>query len=177
MRTPTTLLALALAASLALLVPASAQAQARHFADPAGDGFKGRALDITDLKVANRPHHVRLTLAFRRVTIGDLGVSLEARGRPGLLGGVVSVHHHHRTTKRVFSTRGVRPCVGAHVWWNVATDRVRITIPSHCLAHGHFDAIRAQVITEIGSDADYLPNPTGRLTHQHFGYTDWVRRG
>ncbi|MGC4112544.1 MAG: hypothetical protein QM747_19395 [Nocardioides sp.] len=176
MRLPT-LAALLLATSLTLLAPTVAEAQTRHFPDPAGDGYKGRALDITDLKLANRPHHVRLTVGFRKVTPGDIGVSLKARGRPAYLGVVVSTHYFHHDVNRFAAYPHRRHCAGFHVWWSKRLARVRITIPSHCLAHGNFGAVKAQVITEVGSDADYLPSPTGPLLHQHFGFTDWVRRG
>jgi hypothetical protein len=170
------LLSLLLGLSLVVGGAGSADAQTVHFRDPAGDGQKGRALDITGMTVSNRPHRVIVVLTFRRVTIGDLGVRFKRAGQKNAFAGVGSFHNRpHHTWSKVFSRTGVRP---GHqcVHWLPQRKQVRIVLPSRWLDHGHFHALRMQVITEIGSDADYLPNPTGSLG-QHFGWTRAVARG
>jgi hypothetical protein len=166
--------ALLLALSLAALAGPSAQAQTVHLHDPAGDGFKGQALDITSMVISNRPHHVSVTISFARLTSGDFAVSFKRPGDKTLFGGVASTHSRRHTKSKLFSVpTGVRPCQHLIVRWEPRPDEVRILIPSHCLDHGHFSDIKAQLITEVGSDADYFPNPK----HGHFGWSRWVARG
>jgi hypothetical protein len=173
------LVSLFLGFSLVVVGAGSADAQTVHFRDPAGDGQKGRALDITGMTVSNRPHRVLVTVSFRRVTGGDLGVGFRRAGEKRLFAVVYSAHHGRHTWSKVASRDGDRverrrghQCVR----WLPDRRQVRISLPSYWLGYGHFHAIRMQVITEIGSDADYLPDPTGSLD-QHWGWTRAVARG
>jgi hypothetical protein len=47
--------------------------------DPAHDGLKGRALDITGFRLANKDRAIVVTISFVRTAFGDLGVLLVDR--------------------------------------------------------------------------------------------------
>lgn len=62
--------------SFVLVLAGAAQAGTLRVEDPAGDGLKGRALDITTVKLANRDHAIVATISFVRASRGDLFVRL-----------------------------------------------------------------------------------------------------
>ena len=167
------LLVPAWAASL-LVVASGAEAATGRFPDPAGDGLKGRALDITSLRLANRDHAIVATVSFVRATRGDLYVRLLARGESRrTMTGVSTIHRARGDTNRVVTIDGVQECPGLGVAWDHDSDRVRVRLPSRCLVDGDYGAVKAKVITEIGSDADLAPkDDAGR-----WRWTDWVARG
>jgi hypothetical protein len=169
-RLPTVALAIALLAGTG-----PALAQTRHVPDPAGDGLKGRALDITDMKVANRDHAVVATISFVRVPkYGDLGFALQQRGdtHHQILAAVYSDHTPRRDENRFASVPHRRTCGRLVVTWDATADAVRIRIPARCINHADYGAVRAQVITEIGSDADFAPKgPKGR-----WRWSRWISR-
>ncbi|WP_395691292.1 hypothetical protein [Nocardioides sp.] len=157
-----------------LLLPATAHAQTQHTPDPAGDGLKGRALDITDVKLANRHRALEATISVLRVAHGDLGLLLQERhgGQARTVAAVLSYHLASGDRNRFLGLPHRRRCGGLVVRWDADHHRIRISIPSRCLRHGGYGALRARVITEIGSDADLAPNrPDGSWT-----WTRWVRR-
>jgi hypothetical protein len=160
--------------SCMVLVSGSALAQTLSVSDPAGDGLKGHRLDITSIKVVNRDHVILATVSFVRVAHGDFLVGFKARGagRSGIAG-VSSVHRASGDTNRVRTVDGVARCKGLKVARNTDNESVRVRFPSRCFLGGDYGAVKAQSITEIGSDADFAPKtPKG-----NWGWTDWVSRG
>jgi hypothetical protein len=157
-----------------VLSPANALGQTIRAGDPAGDGLKGRSLDITDVRVTNDDHAVLATVSFVRVAHGNLGVAIKARGdhRRGIVG-VTSVHRSTGDKNRLLTAAGVLKCRGLKVTWVAATNRVRIRVPSRCIDGGNYGAVKVQAITEIGSDADFAPkSPNGS-----WRWTAWASRG
>jgi hypothetical protein len=163
-----------LLASWVILMSGPAVAQTLTVDDPAGDGLKGSRLDITSVRVSNRDHAIVVKVSVVRLTRGDLAVRLKIRkDGPDLLAGVTSVHRTSGDTNKWFTEAGVQQCEGLRVSWSNAADRVRIRVPSQCLEKGNYGAVKAKVITEIGSDADLAPkSPDGS-----WRWTEWVSRG
>jgi hypothetical protein len=162
--------------SCLLLPTTGAEAQTRHIHDPAGDGMKGRALDITGITISNRDQAIVATISFVRVpAYGDLGLALQEHGdgkHEFLV--VVGTTRSPRGDKTVFASVPRRhTCDGLGVAWSSAVDRVRIRIPARCIRHGDYGAVRGQVITEIGSDADVAP----KTASGRWRWTRWIARG
>lgn len=158
-----------------LLLPlAAATAQTISIDDPAGDGLKGRKLDITSVKVANRDHSIVTRVSFVRAAVGDLAIYYGARGdRRTDVARVVSVHRPRGTTNTFETVDGAQPCTRLSVTWNHDNDTVTVRLPSRCFRAGNYGAVHVRVITEIGSDADIAPkNSAGG-----WRWTRWVRRG
>ena len=148
-------------------------AQAEHLsgADPAGDGQKGRALDITGFRLANNDRAIVVAISFVRTARGDLGVRLVDR-----TGAEVAVFNTHRASGdavSVWSEDGVQRCPNVRVRWNDETDSVRLRLPSGCYQDGDYGAVRAKVITEIGSDADFAP----KSANGSWVYSAYAARG
>jgi hypothetical protein len=157
-----------------VLASGTAIAQTVSFSDPAGDGQKGTHLDITAIRVANNDHLIVTTIRFVKVVSGDLAVAIKQRGRgPRGEAVVTSIHRARGDKNRLHTIAGVVRCKGFRVRWDGTKGRARIRVPSRCITHGHYGAIKVQAITEIGSDADFAPKtPKG-----NWGWTDWVSRG
>jgi hypothetical protein len=173
MRSLRTLPALLLA-SCVVLVSGSALGQTVRVSDPAGDGLKGRSLDITAVRVANRDHAIVVTISVVQVVRGDLGVRMRARGDDHReTAAVLSTHRAHHDTNRLFTVAGEQPCRGLRVRWDRTQEQVRVRVPSRCVDDGNYGALRVKVIFEIGSDADVAPQGP----HGGWRYTDWVSRG
>jgi hypothetical protein len=157
----------------AVLMSGSAVGQTVGVHDPAGDGLKGRRLDITDVKLANRDHAIVVTISVVRVAHGDLGVRMKARGDRGETALVSSLHRSAGDTNQLFTVAGEQPCKGLQVKWDQAAARVRVRLPSRCIDGGDYGAVRVKAIFEIGSDADFAPKgPQGG-----WRWTDYVARG
>ncbi|MDX6324839.1 MAG: hypothetical protein QOK15_1193 [Nocardioidaceae bacterium] len=172
-RTP---LVAAVAAVFLAAAPASAQNLAAS--DPAGDA-SGPGLDITRVVYRNLDHRVVARVRFAAAVPGDLIVSVDPRGGTGLR--LVSQYRPHRTTTSfvlhgAFSdgrTQPVVSCPRFQVTWDRAADRAILRMPSTCLHHGNFGAVRFGVLTEEargGGDTDYAPGDPSQTTA-------WVPRG
>jgi hypothetical protein len=160
-------------ASCALLVSGSAVGQTVRVSDPAGDGLKGRRLDITAVKMSNRDHAIVVKISVVRVAHGDLGVRMKARGDRGETALVASQHRSSGDTNQLFTAAGEQQCNGLRVTWDQTADRVLVRVPSRCIDGGDYGAVRAKAIFEIGSDADFAPKgPKGG-----WRWTDYVARG
>jgi hypothetical protein len=161
---------------LAMLAPGPASARTATVSDPAGDGLKGDRLDITAVRVANRDHAIVTTVDVVRVGHGDLGVWIQARGdRRSDAIAVAAFHRIGGDTSRLISFHGPVRCDGLRVTWDESTDRIRARVPSRCLDHGDYGALRVRTITEIhgGEDVDLAPNSA----QGDWRWTDWVGRG
>ncbi len=174
MRRP--LVSLLLSMSL-LAFSGAAFAETVRVEDPAGDGLKGRALDITSVKVMNGDHAVVTVVSFVRVARGDLVIFYQARGdRPRDVARVVSRHGIRRdlNTFTTYATGDAQQsCRRLSVTWDDDLDTARVRFPSRCFRGGDYGAIRVRVLTEIGSDADLAPKgPRGQ-----WAWTPWVSRG
>jgi hypothetical protein len=160
--------------SLLLIVTGVAQAETQHVEDPAGNGLKGRALDITTVKVANRDHAIVTKVSFVRAAHGDLYVRFLARGeKRRTMAAVGSIHRARGDKNRLLTIDGVQECKGLRVSWDHESDYARIRVPSHCLLDGDYGAVKTKVITEIGSDADLAPKDESG----NWRWTGWVSRG
>src|SRR5687768_16981457 len=74
--------------------------------DPAGDGLKGKRLDITSLQVANRDHAIVVEVSFVQAAAGDLGIWLHARGTErNEVALVASVHRPERGDRNFVRTK------------------------------------------------------------------------
>jgi hypothetical protein len=153
-----------------------AHAQTRHVDDPAGDGMKGKSLDITGMRISNNDRAIVATFQFVRVPrYGDFGFSLQEPGDTAhrALAVVGSDHSPQRDKNRFVSVPDRRKCSGLRVTWDRVADQVRLRIPSRCIRHGHYGDVRADLLAEIGSDADFAPKtPKG-----HQRWTRWISRG
>lgn len=169
------LLAAVLLTCCAVLASGTAVAQTVSFSDPAGDGLKGTHLDMTSIDVANRDHVIVITISFVKVSHGDLLLSIKQRGQaPSRQAGVTSSHRARGDKNRLYGSTGVEKCKGFKVTWEAALSRVRVRVPSRCLTHGDYGAIKTQAATSVGGfTADAAPKtPKGK-----WGWTDWVSRG
>jgi hypothetical protein len=148
--------------------------------DPAGDGLKGRRLDITSLRLSNRDHAIVARVSFVRAAAGDLAVWLQARGtkRKGVAL-VASVHRPKRGDRSFVRTaQGIQDCPGLHVTWDHEADTARVRLPSDCFRAGNYGAVRTRIITEIGSDADVAPEaPGGSDGDLRWRWSAWTDRG
>lgn len=64
-------------------------------------------------------------------------------------------------------------CPGADIKVRWRARSVRLVMPSKCLHHGNYGAIRFAVLTENGADSDYAPETrSGDL-----GSSRWLPRG
>jgi hypothetical protein len=167
----------ALTTATALLtvgLAAPAQAASVSFTDPAGDGAAGRRLDITDGILRNQDHRIVVETSYARVSRGDLIVFLQARGTRGSVR-IVSLHHPAGEDDNFLLNRaGERQeCAGLRVTWDAEADTSRASLPSTCFHRGDYGAVRTEVLTEIGADADFAPKgPNGGVK-----WTDWAARG
>ena len=158
----------------AVATPVPALAAVVTVSDPAGDGLKGRRLDITSVRLANRDHAIVITATVVRVTHGDLAVYLTARGeRRRAFVGVLSKHRARGDSNRLFSAEGTVPCQGLRVTWDADTDRVQVRVPSRCLGGGNYGALRTKLIFENPDDADFAP----KGAEGSWRWTPWVNRG
>ncbi|MBD3945593.1 hypothetical protein [Nocardioides ganghwensis] len=155
---PTSRLAAAVA-SAALLLPASpASSDTHHLSDPAGDGLKGRRLDITGVTVANGKGAIRVDVSFVRVAVGDLGVRIQARGTQARDQVVVfGTHRAAGDRAGLLAEGGRQDCSGLRVDWDSDAETASVRLPAACFRAGDYGAVRVRVITEIGSDADLTP--------------------
>ena len=125
--------------------------------------------------MANNDHVIIATISFVKVAAGDFLVGFKQRGRgPGGGAAVTSSHRAGGDKNRLFTAAGVVHCKGFRVTWDSTKSRVRVGVPSRCITHGNYGAIKAQAAAAIGSgDADFAPKtPKG-----NWGWTDWVSRG
>lgn len=162
-------------AALAVLISGPALAQTVTVNDSVGDGLQGDNLDITAVKVANRDRVIDTTVAVVRVTHGQVGVWISARGDSRRSAVVVGSTHRARgdTSRLLDAQGGVVKCSGLRVTWNESTDRVRARVPSRCFDDGNYGAVKVRAITEIGADADFAPKgPKG-----NWRWTEWIARG
>jgi hypothetical protein len=147
------------AATLALL-PGRAVAQEATMSDPAGDTL-ARGLDVTRVKLANNDHSIVTTVRFVETRRDELIVFLDPRGRhPGVT--MVSQYRPKGTTRNFVLSNAPsdeRPrvrCPGFEVVWRPARDLARMTLPSTCLRHGDYGAVRFAFLTERdAADIDF----------------------
>lgn len=163
MRISRALVALLAPALLASALAAPADAAVLVIDDPAGNGQKGDALDITAVKVANGAKALVAKVTFVRATHGDLALYLHARGdRRRDVVGVISEHRARQDDNWLLTADGRQECGGLKVVWDHDADTVRIKLPARCFDDGDYDAVQVRMITEIGSDADLAPStPAG----------------
>lgn len=160
--------------ALLLMTPGAVNAETEVLQDPAGDGLKEEALDITTLEVANRDHAIVTTVSFVRAARGDLAVWVKARGegRRTMIG-VASIHRAHRDRTILLAIDGEQQCKGLKATWDHETEEARVRLPSRCFLGGDYGAVKIKVITEIGSDADLAPKDASG----DWSWTGWVARG
>ena len=161
--------------STSMLVPAAPAVAERVTApDPAGDGLKGQALDVTSIKVMNRDHAIVTVISFVRAAHGDMGVRFQTRDDRRREWAVVFTRHRAKGDRALYGQYGeVHDCRGLRVTWDHEADTARVRLPSHCFREGDYGAVHVKAITEIGSDADLAPkNPSGKWV-----WTPWVSRG
>lgn len=142
--------------------------------DPAGDGRKGRNLDITSIRVNNGDHAIAAIISVVRVTGGDFGVRYRARGddrrQMALVYSEGSPGNH---TDGLETPEGAQSCKGLRVSWDREASILKVRLPSKCFDSGDYGAVHVKVITEIGSDADLAPKgPAGGWI-----WTPWTSRG
>jgi hypothetical protein len=148
-----------------------AQAEQITVDDPAGDGLKGRALDITGFRLANNDRAIVVAISFVRTAYGDVGLRLVDRTGAAVV--VLNTHRATGDTVTVWSEEGEQRCPNVRVRWNDDTDGVRLRLPSGCYQDGDYGAVRAKVIAEIGSDADFAP----KSANGRWVYSAYVARG
>lgn len=171
--------ALVLPLVLPLGVAAPAQGDVTVIDDVAGDGQKGRRLDITSVRLANRDRAIVTEVSFVRAAAGDLGIWLHARGtkrRETVL--VASIHRPKRGDRNFVGNLDVETeCKGLRVTWDHDADTAVVRLPSKCFEGGDYGAVRTRVITEIGSDADLAVDAFGPEGRPRWGWSDWTDRG
>ena len=168
----------AVVVSLSLAGPALADILAVD--DPAGDGLKGKRLDITSLELANRDHAIVAEVSFVRAAAGDLGIWLHARGtKRNEVALIASIHRPKRGDRNFVRTAdGVQECKGLRVIWDHDADTAWARLPSKCFQGGDYGAVRTRIITEIGSDADLAPKAPGSSDGElRWAWSDWTDRG
>jgi hypothetical protein len=166
--------ALVLVVVLAGLSAPAAQAETVRADDPAGDGLKGRRLDVTSVQVDNRDHAMVVTVDFVRAAYGDLGIRLATRSdRLRDMAGVFARHWARGDHVELGTVDGTQPCPGLTADWDDEAESATVRVPSRCFRDGGYGAVRIKVITEIGSDADLAPD--GR--HGGWRGTPLVSRG
>jgi hypothetical protein len=164
-----------------VLVAPPASAATEIITDPAGDGFKGPRLDITLGSLANKDHALRVGVEFVKVASGDLIIFLQARGGGGVYRVVSELDQSGEDSAQsdyllVPGSQSPVACPGLKVRWDDAKDVAVVRLPSRCLDDGDYGAVRFKVLTEIGSDADLMPDQTGPDGNV-FPWSDWVARG
>jgi hypothetical protein len=168
---------LALAVTVATALPASARTSA--VTDPTGDA--GGGPDVTRVVVANRAHAVVAHVSLAAVERGHVIVSIDRRHGQGR--SLVSLRGADGSTRdfvlgAAFTDErpaGRVSCGGFRVTWQEDGSGVTMRMPSRCLHHGAFGAVRFSVLTEAGSgaDADYAPQDRqGELSS-----SAWIPRG
>ena len=171
---------LVLTAVLLLTSFAPAHAATLTVTDPAGDGQKGRRLDITSIDVRNRDHAVVTDVAFVRAAAGDLAIYYGARG-DSRSDHVLVVSKHRPSRGDVNSVRtvgGTQECDGLKVTWDHEADTARVRLPSTCFRDGDYGAVRIRLIAEIGSHADYAPKGgESSMGDPRWAWTPYVARG
>jgi hypothetical protein len=161
-----------------VLVGVPASAETLSGSDPVGDA-SGPGLDITHVKYRNMDHRVVARVRFADAVPGDLIVSVDPRGATGVR--LVSEYRPQHTTRdfvlrAAFSdgrTQPVVSCPRFDVTWHPDGDRAVLRMPSACLHHGNFGAVRLAVLTEGahgGGDTDYAPGTPSATTA-------WLPRG
>jgi hypothetical protein len=172
------LLAGVVTATLLMAPPAGAASQI--ITDPAGDGYKGPRLDITLGALSNKDRVIRVGVEFVKVASGDLIVFLQARGG-GTYRVVSQLDQSGEDSAQsdfllVPGSQEPVTCAGLKVRWDDAEDVAVVRLPSRCLDDGDYGAVRFKVLTEIGSDADLMPDQTG-ANGNVFPWSPWVARG
>lgn len=155
---PTSHLATALLTALLVLPASPTSADTYDLADPAGDGQKGRRLDITAVSIDNGGKAIRVEVSFVRVAIGDLGVRIQARGTR-VRDQVLMFASRRAAGDRVelLTAQGRQDCRGLTVEWDTEAETASVHLPAACFRGGDYRALRVRVLTEIGSDADLTP--------------------
>ncbi len=178
---PSRRLATAIAAFLLPLgVATPVLADALAVDDPAGDGLKGKKLDITSLRLSNRDHAIVVEVSFVRAAAGDLGIWLHARGtKRNEVALVGSIHRPKRGDRNFVRTAdGEQQCKGLRVTWDHEADTAWVRLPSRCFEDGDYGAVRTRIITEIGSDADVAPEASGGSDAElQWAWSTWTDRG
>src|SRR6478735_7273937 len=136
-------------------------AQSIVVGEDAGDA--SGPLDVTRVMVDNGDDAIVTAVRFVGGSRGNLVVSIDQRGGPGVR--LISEHRRtgHTTNVelgRAFSDHGGSParipCPGFRVTWSADAPTVRLRMPSTCLDGGDYGAIRFVVLTEDagGGDSD-----------------------
>jgi hypothetical protein len=156
--------------ALLLLAPLPAYADSGRIGDRDDDG-EVPMLDFRHVDLANNESAVVVTMWFNKVTIGDLGVHL--RTADGDWAGVFSEHRHPGDRNQFWTLTGRRPCRGVSVRWDDDLDKVRVRVPARCIDGGDFGDVQIRVITELGSDADLVPD----ARHNRWPWSRFISRG
>jgi hypothetical protein len=170
----------------ALALPAPARAATLALDDPSGDASTSE-LDFTRVKVSNGDKRVLAVATFVADVSGDVIISIDPRRHRGVR--LVSEYRPGGTTRN-YVVRGAFTdlarqqaaaragnavdCPGYRVRWNTDTNRVRLRLPSRCLHHGDYGAVRFAFLSEQGTtDSDWGPESgAGQV-----GSSGWVARG
>jgi hypothetical protein len=154
-----------------------ALADRAEVSDPPDDAFG--PLDITTATFDNGDSRVVVTVAFDQVKRGNLAVSVEARGGPGLVLGTLyrpgQPTHTFALSGSFSGNTGNRVrCPGLASTWNKRKATVRLLLPARCLAHGEYGDLRFVVLSEDnnGGDSDFAP-----ARGDTFRPTRWIARG
>ena len=149
---------LAVVAALLLLIPSAAEAESGRIGDSDDDG-NVPVLDFRHIELANNESAAVVTMWFNKVTVGDLAVRL--MDTDGHVVGAFSRHRHPGDRNHFGSTSRDARCRGWSVTWDAEHDKARVRIPARCINDGEYGDLRAKVITELGSDADLVPDARG----------------
>lgn len=170
----------------AVALPAPAHAARLALDDPAGDAATTE-LDFTRVKVANKDDRVVAVATFVADVEGDVIISIDPRRHRGVR--LVSEYRPGGSTRN-YVVRGAftdlrtqgpaaraanaKDCPGFRVRWNAEDNRVRMRLPSRCLHHGDYGAVRFAFLSEAGTtDTDWGPvSGAGEV-----GSSGWVARG
>jgi hypothetical protein len=163
--------------ALACLWAPTAQAQHITVDDAAGDTIDP-GLDFTSVHFSNRDRAVVVAFTFARDRRGEVIFPVRVRGR-GTVALVVSQHPRSGEDHLIFQTRRSdhATCRGLRSTWDRPAARLAIRLPSRCVLHGNYGAIKSWALTEgfhsASSDVDYAPQtPDG-----HIRWTGWLPRG